>query len=39
MIDKEADGRTFRLIGVGVGDLDEATVADPADLFSFAERA
>jgi DNA polymerase-4 len=39
MIDNEADGRTFRLIGVGVGDLDEATVADPADLFSFAERA
>jgi DNA polymerase-4 len=39
MIDREADGRTFRLIGVGVGDLDEVTAADPADLFSFAERA
>jgi DNA polymerase-4 len=38
MIDKEADGRTFRLIGVGVADLDEATDSDPADLFSFAER-
>jgi DNA polymerase-4 len=39
MIDKEADGRTFRLIGVGVADLDEASDSDPADLFSFAERA
>lgn len=38
MIDKEADGRTFRLIGVGAADLDEATDSDPADLFSFAER-
>jgi DNA polymerase-4 len=37
LIDKEADGRTFRLIGVGAGELGEATAADPTDLFSFAE--
>jgi DNA polymerase-4 len=36
LIDKEADGRTYRLIGVGIGDLGEATAADPIDLFSFA---
>jgi len=36
LIDREADGRTFRLIGVGVGDLGSATAADPADLFTFA---
>jgi DNA polymerase-4 len=36
LIGKEADGRTFRLIGVGVGELVEAAAADPADLFSFA---
>jgi DNA polymerase-4 len=36
MIDKEADGRTYRLIGVGIGDVGEATAADPTDLFSFA---
>jgi len=35
LIDKEADGRTFRLIGVGVSDLGSATTADPTDLFSF----
>lgn len=35
LIDREADGRTFRLIGVGVGELREAEAADPADLFSF----
>jgi DNA polymerase-4 len=35
LIDREADGRTFRLIGVGVGDLGSATAADPADLFTF----
>jgi DNA polymerase IV len=39
LIDREADGRTFRLIGVGVGDLGSATAADPADLFSFAGDA
>ncbi len=36
LIGKEADGRTFRLIGVGVGDLAEATAADPTDLFDFS---
>ena len=36
LIDREADGRTFRLIGVGVGDLGPATAADPTDLFTFA---
>jgi DNA polymerase IV len=39
LIDREADGRTFRLIGVGVGDLGSATAADPTDLFSFAGYA
>ena len=34
----EADGRTFRLIGVGVGDLTDASEADPPDLFALAER-
>src|SRR5262245_17750536 len=38
LIDKEADGRTYRLIGVGIGDLGPAESADPADLFSFAQR-
>lgn len=36
MIGKEADGRTFRLIGVGTSDLSEAATADPTDLFGFA---
>src|SRR5262249_2227026 len=36
LIDREADGRTFRLIGVGAGDLGEAAAADPTDLFDFA---
>jgi DNA polymerase-4 len=36
LIDREAGGRTFRLIGVGVGDLVEATAADPTDLFEFS---
>ena len=39
LIDREANGRTFRLIGVGVGDLGPATTADPADLFTFAGHA
>jgi len=39
LIDREADGRRFRLIGVGVGDLGPAAGADPADLFSFADAA
>jgi DNA polymerase IV len=36
LIDREADGRTFRLIGVGASDLGEAGAADPADLFEFS---
>jgi DNA polymerase-4 len=39
LIDREADGRTFRLIGVGVGDLGSATAADPADLFTFVQHS
>jgi DNA polymerase-4 len=37
LIDREADGRTFRLIGVGIGELCPAEAADPTDLFSFAQ--
>ncbi len=33
MIEKEADGRAFRLIGVGVSDLCPSAHADPPDLF------
>lgn len=36
LIEREADGRTFRLIGVGVTDLGTAEAADPTDLFGFA---
>jgi DNA polymerase-4 len=36
LIDKEADGRTYRLIGVGISDLGEASAADPTDLFDFS---
>jgi DNA polymerase-4 len=36
LIEKETDGRTFRLIGVGVAGLGPASEADPADLFAFA---
>jgi DNA polymerase IV len=36
LIDKEVDGRTFRLIGVGASELGSPAVADPTDLFSFA---
>ena len=35
LINREADGRTFRLIGVGVSDIAAAAAADPVDLFSF----
>jgi DNA polymerase-4 len=34
LVEKEADGRTFRLLGVGVADLRPAAEADPADLFA-----
>ena len=33
MIEREADGRAYRLIGVGVGELRPSTQADPPDLF------
>ncbi len=33
MIEREADGRAFRLIGVGVSDLCPSTHADPPELF------
>jgi len=33
LVDREADGRAFRLIGVGASDLTDATKADPPDLF------
>jgi DNA polymerase IV len=34
MLRREATGRAFRLIGVGVADLTESAMADPPDLFS-----
>lgn len=38
LIAREADGRAFRLIGIGVADLATTTqAADPPDLFSAAE--
>jgi DNA polymerase-4 len=33
MIEREADGRAYRLIGVGVSDLRPKNQADPPDLF------
>jgi len=33
LVEREADGRLFRLIGVGVDDLRPETEADPPDLF------
>jgi DNA polymerase IV len=33
LVEKEADGRLFRLVGVGVDDLRPAAEADPPDLF------
>ncbi len=36
LIGKEADGRTYRLIGVGMGDIGPAEAADPTDLFGFS---
>ncbi len=37
LIEKEADGRTFRLIGIGVDGLVTSTLADPPDLFGALE--
>ena len=34
MLEREADGRPFRLIGVGLADLCAGQSADPPDLFS-----
>lgn len=39
MIEREADGRTFRLVGVGVDELRPAIEADPPDLFERAPAA
>lgn len=39
LIDKEADGRLFRLIGIGVADLGSSVQADPNDLFSTVSAA
>lgn len=33
LLEREADGRAFRLIGVGVSDLCASSEADPPDLF------
>jgi DNA polymerase-4 len=33
MIEREADGRAYRLIGVGVNELCPPSRADPPDLF------
>lgn len=37
LIEREADGRLFRLIGIGVSDIHPAAEADPPDLFSGLE--
>jgi DNA polymerase-4 len=33
LLEREADGRRFRLIGVGASDIGEGELADPPDLF------
>jgi DNA polymerase-4 len=38
LLEREADGRWFRLIGVGAADLADPAEADPADLFDPAGR-
>jgi DNA polymerase-4 len=38
LIAREADGRAFRLIGIGVTDLYPASLADPPDLFAALNR-
>ena len=38
LIDKAADGRSFRLIGVGMAEIEAAAEADPLDLFGFSLR-
>jgi len=39
MIDKEADGRRFRLLGVGIGEVGSPAAADPTDLFGCAPQS
>jgi DNA polymerase-4 len=34
LLKREADGRAFRLIGIGVSELAPATEVDPPDLFA-----
>ncbi len=34
LLEREADGRRFRLIGIGAGDLTEGACADPPDLLN-----
>ena len=38
LITREANGRAFRLIGIGVTDLCPASLADPPDLFEALNR-
>ena len=38
LITREANGRAFRLIGIGVTDLCTASLADPPDLFAALNR-
>ena len=38
LITREANGRAFRLIGIGVTDLCPASLADPPDLFAALNR-
>ena len=38
LIAREANGRSFRLIGIGVTDLCPASLADPPDLFAALNR-
>ena len=38
LIEREADGRSFRLIGIGVGEVASADRADPHDLFTHARH-
>jgi DNA polymerase-4 len=39
LIRLEADGRFFRLIGIGAADLAPAEAADPSDLFSLTRQS
>jgi DNA polymerase-4 len=34
LLKREADGRPFRLIGIGVSELAPAAESDPPDLFA-----